>query len=62
MNDTERITVGETVDGDPVSLPVVDVLTGRGFLTGKSGSGKSNTASVVLEELLDAGFPSLVVD
>jgi uncharacterized coiled-coil protein SlyX len=62
MSDTERITVGETVDGDPVSLPVVDVLTGRGFLTGKSGSGKSNTASVVLEELLDAGFPSLVVD
>jgi len=57
-----EIHVGETVDGDPVTLPTVDILTGRAFLTGKSGSGKSNTASVVIEELLDAGFPVLIVD
>lgn len=51
------------LDGaDEVTLPVVDVLTGRGFLTGKSGSGKSDTASVVIEELLAGGFPVLVVD
>jgi len=51
--------------GDPgtdVSLPVVELLTGRGFVTGKSGSGKSNTASVVAENLLDAGFGLLIVD
>ena len=48
-------------DGD-VQLPVVDLLTGRGFITGKSGSGKSNTASVIAEELLDDGYPLLVVD
>ncbi|RDZ61397.1 hypothetical protein C5B90_19175 [Haloferax sp. Atlit-12N] len=48
--------------GGEVSLPVVDVLTGRGFITGKSGSGKSNTASVIIEELLDRGFPVLIVD
>lgn len=54
----QSITVGE----DGYSLPVVDVLTGRGFITGKSGSGKSNSASVVVEQLLDAGYPVLVVD
>ena len=60
MNEADRrIAIDEAGE---VSLPVVDVLTGRGFITGKSGSGKSNTASVVVEELLDAGFPVLIVD
>lgn len=62
MSDTRTIPVGETTDGDAVDLPVVELLTGRGFVTGKSGSGKSNTASVVCEELLEAGFPMLIVD
>ena len=48
--------------GSPVKLPVVDVLTGRSFITGKSGSGKSNTASVVIENLLSNGFPVMIVD
>jgi len=61
MNDgqEERIAIDE--DGE-VTLPVVEVLTGRAFLTGKSGAGKSNSASVVAEELLDRGFPLLIVD
>ena len=60
----QRIEVGELAseEGATVALPVIEVLTGRGFVTGKSGSGKSNTASVVAEELLEAGFPLLVVD
>jgi hypothetical protein len=62
----ERITVGEVSAGPEagaeVELPIVDVLTGRGFITGKSGSGKSNTASVVAEKLLDAGYGLLAVD
>ena len=41
----ETITVGETrgreTGGSDVELPIVDLLTGRGFVTGKSGSGKS---------------------
>lgn len=45
-----------------VTLPVVDVLTGRGFLTGKSGSGKSNSASVISEELLERSHPHMIVD
>ena len=51
-----------TVTDDGLELPVVEVLTGRGFITGKSGSGKSNTASVVAEELLAHDFPLLIVD
>jgi hypothetical protein len=70
MGETETITVAEVSDGvgsvgtvgRDVSLPSVEVLTGRGFVTGKSGSGKSNTASVVIEKLLDRGFPVLIVD
>jgi TolA-binding protein len=70
--DTETITIADVSDGaggdadadpgTPVSLPVVELLTGRGFVTGKSGSGKSNTASVLVESLLDNNFPVLVVD
>jgi len=70
MAETEHITVAETTrgpgasgrSGRSVGLPVVELLTGRGFVTGKSGSGKSNTASVVAEKLLDNGFGLLIVD
>ena len=70
MAETEQITVATTSagpggTGEPgatVDLPVVELLTGRGFITGKSGSGKSNTASVVAEKLLDNGFGLLIVD
>ncbi|MFP4590960.1 MAG: ATP-binding protein [Halobacteriales archaeon] len=50
------------VTREPIELPVIELLTGRGFITGKSGSGKSNTASVVAEELLEANLPMLIVD
>jgi hypothetical protein len=64
MSEDERITVGAVSagDGGSVDLPVVELLTGRGFVTGKSGSGKSNTASVVAEKLLDGGYGLLIVD
>ncbi len=70
MAETEEITVattsagpgGSEEPGRSVDLPVVELLTGRGFATGKSGSGKSNTASVIAEKLLDNGFGVLVVD
>jgi len=47
---------------DARSLPVVEILTGRGFVSGKSGSGKSNTVGVICEELLDNGYNFLIVD
>ncbi|MFC3958117.1 helicase HerA domain-containing protein [Halovivax cerinus] len=59
--------MAESIERFPVSekgysLPINEVLTGRGFVTGKSGSGKSNTASVVAEELLDRGLGLLIID
>ncbi|MFC6835836.1 ATP-binding protein [Halomarina ordinaria] len=70
MSETETITVAEVSDGPgsagdvgaTVEMPAVELLTGRGFVTGKSGSGKSNTASVVIEKLLDRQFSLLIVD
>jgi hypothetical protein len=62
MSETRRIDVGTAADGSRVSLPVEQVLTGRSFLTGKSGAGKSNTVSVTIEKLLGAGYPVLIVD
>lgn len=50
------------VSTDDFAFPAEELLTGRGFITGKSGSGKSNTASVVVEELLDRNLPLLLVD
>ncbi|GAA0295727.1 helicase HerA domain-containing protein [Halarchaeum salinum] len=60
--DERHLPVGETADGESLSLPTEEVLTGRAFITGKSGSGKSNSVSVVIEELLERQYPVLVVD
>ena len=72
MSEEETIHVADVSEGiggdataEPgaqIDLPVVELLTGRGFITGKSGSGKSNTASVVAEKLLDSAFGLLIVD
>jgi hypothetical protein len=51
-----------TVSDSGYTFPVEDILTGRGAIFGKSGSGKSNTATVVVEELLAEGLPLLIVD
>ena len=50
------------VTEDAKTVPVIEILTGRGFVTGKSGSGKSNTAGVIAEELLESGYNILIVD
>jgi hypothetical protein len=60
MSDDGEETIRISDDG--VELPVIEVLTGRGFVTGKSGSGKSNTANVIAEELLKQNFPLMIID
>ncbi|WP_227356964.1 helicase HerA domain-containing protein [Haladaptatus salinisoli] len=63
MDNEQKLSVGHFVsDESEVRIPVVEILTGRGFVTGKSGSGKSNTASVIVEQLLDAGYPVAIID
>lgn len=54
----ESITVS---DGE-YAFPISDLLTGRGAVFGKSGSGKSNTAGVLAEELLEFGLPIVIID
>ena len=55
-DDTIKITE------EDIEIPLVDILTGRGFITGKSGSGKSNTAGKIAEEILDSSYPLMVID
>lgn len=71
MSSERTILVGETSKGPAdggikpdqrVELPVEEILTGRAFATGKSGSGKSNTGGVICEQLLEDDHPLLVVD
>lgn len=61
MSEDDQLTVGEA-DSEPFGLPVQSVLTGRTAVLGKSGSGKSNSASVIIEQLLERGYSCLIVD
>jgi len=47
---------------EDLQIDLADLMTGRGFITGKSGSGKSNTAGKIAEEILDKGYPLMVID
>lgn len=55
---THELPIG--VDG--ATVPAQEIVTGRGFITGKSGSGKSNSVTVLLEELFELGLGALVID
>lgn len=59
MTDDEKTI---QITENDLQIPLVKILTGRGFITGKSGSGKSNTAGKICEEILDEGYPLLVID
>lgn len=58
MGSSDVVSLGR----DGFSLSLERVLTHGAFISGKTGAGKSNTVSVVMEEILGQGFPILVVD
>lgn len=60
MTDDDNPTIEVTEGG--IEFPVVDVLTGRGVVFGKSGSGKSNTIGLVAEQLLEQNRPLAIID
>lgn len=49
-------------DAGAFTMDAQRLVTGRGAIIGKSDSGKSNTATVIAEELLDLGIPIAVID
>src|SRR5262245_14454618 len=54
-----RITLGSNRTGDPVTmLPVGENL----LIAGTSGSGKSTLARAILEQLIDQGYQTCVID
>jgi hypothetical protein len=62
------LRIGEHVDpsrhertGEPVVLPTPDFTT-HGVIVGMTGSGKTGLALVLIEEVLSAGIPVLMID
>ncbi|MEJ2539874.1 MAG: DUF87 domain-containing protein [Gemmatimonadota bacterium] len=53
--------LGRTPEGEPLELPARD-LTTHGVIVGMTGSGKTGLGIILLEELLAADIPCLVVD
>ena len=61
MTVVNDLFIGTTPDGHRFSLPP-EAVTQTFALLAKRGSGKTYTASVLVEELLKAGLPTVVVD
>lgn len=60
----DKQTIQPTKNDIELPLATEDggVLTSRAFVTGKSGSGKSNTVGVICEQILDQSLPLMVID
>jgi hypothetical protein len=61
-----RLEIGQIIDrgrptGNPLAIPLAD-LTRHALIVGVTGSGKTNTASQMLEQLAEAGIPFLVIE
>lgn len=56
-----KLNIGKTESGKPFTLPI-DAATQTISLLGRKGSGKTNTSTVLVEELLAAGVRVVVID
>jgi len=57
----QALNLGKLLNSDMAATPNVEKL-GRVFITGKSGSGKSYTVGVLIEELLLKKIPVVIID
>ena len=48
-----KVKLGETLWGEPVVVPVREMLNAHGLVTGGTGSGKTRFALIVLKTLID---------
>jgi hypothetical protein len=48
-----KVALGETMWGEPVEVPLRDLVRASGMITGGAGSGKSMTACAILETLIE---------
>src|SRR5437016_3597981 len=49
-----KVKLGETLWGDPVIVPLEQIIKGCGFVSGGMGTGKSMFASVIIDALIHA--------
>ncbi len=48
-----KVCLGETMWGEPVDVPLADLVRGSGLITGGTGSGKSMAGCAILEAIIE---------
>src|SRR5438445_2225594 len=57
-----KITIGRTLWGTPMVVPVSEIVKAHGVVTGATGSGKNRMALAVIKALLDSIIESLIAE
>ena len=57
-----KITIGRTLWGTPIIVPVSEIVKAHGVVTGATGSGKTRMALAVIKALLDSIIESLIAE
>ncbi len=48
-----KVTLGQTMWGQPVVVPLEDIVIGHGLATGGTGAGKTMAISILVEKLIE---------
>src|SRR4051812_30854110 len=51
--DEPAVILGTTVWGQPVPVPLSEILSGHALMTGSSGAGKTRAAALILQALIN---------
>src|SRR5882724_1519730 len=57
-----KITIGRTLWGTPIIVPVSEIVKAHGVVTGATGSGKTRMALAIIKALLDSIVESLIAE